>query len=94
MCKGKPVIVLGKTFYREKGITIDIGSLDELSEAFQKVKNGWLPDSDNVAKFLAQVYLWAVEGELFGFSEDSCEITANSIVKEIKRVLRSEKSTH
>ncbi|MDD3375242.1 MAG: hypothetical protein PHY73_05920 [Candidatus Omnitrophica bacterium] len=84
--QGKPVIVVGKTFYRGKGITLDVDSLNKLSEAIHKVRNGWAPEYNKVLKFLAQVFLWSKDGELFGFSEDSPRKTAKSLIEQIGTV--------
>lgn len=55
----KPVIVGGKPYYANKGLTIDAGCSDELPAAFELARN-WQPDTelrDKLLRYLIEDYL-------------------------------------
>jgi hypothetical protein len=63
-------VVLGKTFYRGKGVTIDADGASSLSEAFVKafsVKT----ESDKRDFFLNTAFQWTYKGELYENSPEN-----------------------
>jgi hypothetical protein len=63
--QGKPVIVLGKTFYRGKGITFDVNNLNELPEIIMKAVGSKVANESERDFFLAQAFEWSYKGELY-----------------------------
>lgn len=71
----KPVIVLGKTFYKEKGLTIDIDSLKEVPTAITKALNVDINVNINNNKlrdyFFNKAFHWSYKGELYENSPEN-----------------------
>ena len=70
--QGKPVVVLGKTFYRGKGVTVDVDKLADIPDAISKAINMKV---DNVRRdyFLNQSFQWSYKGELYENSPENVE---------------------
>jgi capsule polysaccharide export protein KpsC/LpsZ len=56
----KPVIAMGRSFYRGQDVTIDVGSLYELEDAFERIDSFTLSD-ENVLKFLWRINYFSFE---------------------------------
>jgi capsule polysaccharide modification protein KpsS len=70
--QGKPVVVLGKTFYRGKGVTIDVDNLSGISEAIARAIN-YKPDMDEARYFLNYAFQWSFKGELYENSRENVD---------------------
>ena len=74
----KPVIVLGKAFYRGHGITHDVKNLGNLNNYIIKALNN-KPHREKVSDFLAKVYAVTYPGELYSQNRDKAHEFANSL---------------
>ena len=68
--QGKPVVVLGKTFYRGKGVTIDVENINEVSKAIAEAI-GLRPDMEKSRHFLNRAFKWSYKGELYENSPEN-----------------------
>ena len=70
--QGKPIVVLGKTFYRGKGVTVDVDKLADIPDAISNAINMKV---DNVRRdyFLNQAFQWSYKGELYENSPENVE---------------------
>jgi len=57
----KPVITFGKSFYRGRGLTLDINSINELSKKLKKAEI-FRPKYENVIEFLKDIMELSIEG--------------------------------
>lgn len=80
----KPVITLGPTFYRGKGLTIDVDHLKCLPKAINKALGSGKLDTEEIKRFLAKVYKWSWPGELFDNSPENVEQFSKSLLAFIK----------
>jgi len=80
----KPVITLGPTFYRGKGLTVDVNHLKCLPEAINKALGYAKLDSEEIKKNLAKVYKWSWQGELFDNSSQNIKEFSESLLGFIK----------
>lgn len=80
----KSVITLGPTFYRNKGLTVDVSDLTDLPEALNKSLAGNNIDTNLIREFLARVYRWSWKGELFDSSPENIKVFSESLVEAIK----------
>lgn len=62
--QGRPVVVLGRTFYRGKGVTVDVKNLDDLPKAIAEAV-GQIPDMEVSRRFLNRAFQWSCKGELY-----------------------------
>jgi len=74
----KPVVVLGKAFYRGHGITHDVQILGGLSSVIKQAI-GRPPDHGQVSDFLARVYAGTYPGELYAQAEEKAHEFASSL---------------
>jgi hypothetical protein len=75
----KPVIAMGRSFYRNQGVTIDVHSLYELEEAFKEMKNFNL-SKDDVLGFLWRMKNLSCEfPDLFEKTENSSAYMAKAL---------------
>lgn len=79
----KPVLVLGRAYYRGHGLTVDADVAGDLSDAVRRVL-AWRPDPRAVRAFLDRVWQWSHPGELFEFSEAN----RNTFYDSLRRYLR------
>jgi capsule polysaccharide export protein KpsC/LpsZ len=56
----RPVIAMGRSFYRDQGVTIDVDALYELEDAFQKIESFALTEAD-VLNFLWKIKYFSYE---------------------------------
>ena len=68
--QGKPVVVLGKTFYRNKGVTIDAENISDIKNAINKAL-GMSIDNSKRNHFLNSAYKWSYSGELYENSPEN-----------------------
>ncbi|RJR17365.1 MAG: hypothetical protein C4581_08215 [Nitrospiraceae bacterium] len=80
--QGKPVVVLGKTFYREKGVTIDVEDMNDVSKALAEAIR-LTPDQEKSRRFLNRAFKWSYKGELY---ENSAE-NVNDFYASLKHFL-------
>lgn len=71
--QGRPVVVLGKTFYKGKGITFDIENIKELPEIIKKAINNNIENKGKAGSFLAKAYNWSYKGELYENSDKNID---------------------
>jgi hypothetical protein len=62
--QGKPVVVLGRTFYKGKGVTVDAGPGADLSHAISDALS-FTPEQEKTGYFLNYAYHWTYKGELY-----------------------------
>jgi capsule polysaccharide export protein KpsC/LpsZ len=60
----KPVVVLGKSFYKNKGVTVDVNDLSKLSDAINTAVNMKV-DSHKRVSLLNSAFGWSYPGELY-----------------------------
>jgi hypothetical protein len=60
----KPVVVLGKSFYKGKGVTIDVNNTSEISYAISQAVSTDI-DAQKRVKFLNRAFSWSYPGELY-----------------------------
>jgi hypothetical protein len=65
MMQGARAIVLGEAFYRGKGLTYDIASLNDLEAELPRALRWEPPSQDAVLRFLGQIHDWSYPCELF-----------------------------
>lgn len=80
----KPVITLGPTFYRDRGLTIDICDLKDLPSSINKALACEKLDAKDIRQFLAVVYKWSWKGELFENSEENIKAFSESLIEAVK----------
>lgn len=68
--QGKPVVVLGKTFYRNKGVTIDAENISDIKNAINKALDMRI-NNDKRNHFLNSAYKWSYSGELYENSPEN-----------------------
>jgi hypothetical protein len=68
----KPLLVLGKTYYRGKGLTVDVANLAELPQKIREVLE-WTPRQKDVERFLTRVWNWSYPGELYETSPENLD---------------------
>ena len=76
--QGKPVVVLGKTFYRNKGVTIDAENISDIKNAINKAL-GMSIDNNKRNHFLNSAYKWSYSGELYENSPENVNNFYNSL---------------
>lgn len=74
----KPVLVLGRAYYRGHGLTVDAHAAGDLSEAVRRVL-AWQPDPKAIRVFLDRVWQWSSRGELFEFSDANRRVFYDSL---------------
>lgn len=70
--QGKPVLVLGETYYRGKGVTRDWNGQSNLTDELKSVL-AFKPDKDATQGFIERVWSWSYPGELYEFSGGNVE---------------------
>lgn len=70
--QGRRAVVLGSAFYRDKGLTFDVESLNALEAALGAALAWSPPAEERVLRFLAQVYEWTYPCELFDPAPANC----------------------
>lgn len=87
LIRGKPVVTLGTSFYRGKGITHDVERFSDLA-CIIKQAIGNTPDEKLVRKFLYYAMRKTYRGnyKLNDFSSENIKLVAQAILKEINHV--------
>ncbi|WP_031459678.1 capsular polysaccharide export protein, LipB/KpsS family [Chloroflexus sp. MS-G] len=87
LVRGKPVITLGPSFYRGKGITFDVDNFYDLTRVIKQAI-GNRPDERLVRKFIHYAVQRTYLGEytLRDFSEGNISQVAQAILEELDRV--------
>ena len=75
----KPVVVLGPTFYRGRGLTLDVEAPKDVPEAIRQALAGKKLDQEKVRDFLALVYRWSWPGELFDRAPENIRVFSDSL---------------
>ena len=68
--QGKPVVVLGKTFYRGRGVTVDVKNISDIKDAINKALDMSI-DNNKRNHFLNNAYKWSYSGELYEGSPEN-----------------------
>ncbi len=76
--QGKPVVVLGKTFYRGKGVTVDAENISDIKDAINKALDMSI-DNKKRNHFLNNAYKWSYSGELYENSPENVNNFYNSL---------------
>jgi len=79
----KPVIVLGRTFYRGKGVTIDLDRLSDLPGAILQAGSTEIDEAKRT-EFLNKVFRWSLPGELYDNSEENVNKFYNSLISFVR----------
>lgn len=85
LMQGKRVIVLGEAFYRNKGLTFDVGDLRDLERVVGEALEAKGPDYKSVEDFVAKVYEWSHPGELFAMNEVNHRNIADAVLSHLSR---------
>jgi hypothetical protein len=80
--QGRPVVVLGKTFYRGKGVTVDVSDIDDMPDAVARAISS-NADEDTRNCFLNNAFLWTYKGELYENSREN----VNNFYRSLKSFL-------
>lgn len=97
LIQGKPVVVLGRTFYRGKGVTVDVKNIEEVSIAIAKAVEQ-KTNKDETAYFLTRAFQWSYKGELYENSPENIDnfytslkrfMSGSGIIANDKHVLQS-----
>lgn len=70
--QGKPVVVLGKTFYRGKGVTVDVDNISGVADALAHAVRASV-NKDKREGFLSKAFAWSYPGELYENSAGNVE---------------------
>ena len=76
--QGKPVVVLGKTFYRGRGVTVDVKNISDIKDAINKALDMSI-DNNKRNHFLNNAYKWSYLGELYEGSPENVNNFYNSL---------------
>lgn len=68
----KPVVVLGKTFYRGKGVTVDVENISEVADAMIKAIAMTITEKKR-QDFLNNAFKWTYPGELYENSHENVD---------------------
>jgi hypothetical protein len=72
LMQAKPVIVLGKAYYRGQGVTVDVGALDDLPARLRDALASQ-PSMPAIEAMFARIWDWSTAGELYENSEANLE---------------------
>jgi hypothetical protein len=82
---GVPVVTLGKSLYRGRGLTYDVGDLADLGGALARAVRGPAPDSAGVERLLA--YLYAASDDITPIYRDAGDENARRFAETLVRRL-------
>jgi hypothetical protein len=82
--QGKPVVVLGKTYYRGKGITVDVEDITGISAAITKAINMNINNGKR-CHFINNAFNWSYPGELYENSRQNVDSFYNSLLRFLKK---------
>jgi capsule polysaccharide modification protein KpsS len=71
--QSKPVVVLGKTFYRGKGVTVDLQQMDGITDAVATAIGSDMPEPEKRLYFLNRAFQWTYPGELYENSSENVD---------------------
>jgi hypothetical protein len=77
----RPVVTLGVSFYRGKGLTVDVDEVSQLPRAIEEASKMHPLEEEKVVEFLAKVYRWSRPGELFLSTSDNVEKYSDSLMQ-------------
>jgi hypothetical protein len=80
----KPVVVLGKSFYKNKGVTVDVEDLTNLSQAIDTAVNMTVDQRKRVF-FLNSAYAWSSPGELYVNNSENLDSFFSSLKRYLVR---------
>lgn len=79
--QSKPVVVLGKAFYRGHGVTVDADGIADVKRAIKTAIESFAPDGNIRTAFLNSAFAWSLEGELYEFSPANVDKYCESLNK-------------
>lgn len=85
LMQGRPVLVLGRTYYRGKGIAVDAAGSGHLAGDLGKAVE-FSPDPAALDLFMRRVWRWSYPGELYEFSDRNMGIFHDSLSRFLGRV--------
>jgi hypothetical protein len=86
LMQGKPLVVVGRAFYRGHGVSVDVERGEDLGSAVAAAA-ARPPDADLLNRFLGRVWAWTRPGELF----DADPINVAAFVRSVRAALGRER---
>lgn len=77
--QGRRVLVVGDAFYKGKGLTVDVDSLNTLDRALLGALTGTAPSRDQIVDFVARIFTWSYPCELFDSSPENVDLAFGSL---------------
>jgi hypothetical protein len=77
----RPVVTMGASFYRGKGLTVDVDEVNQLPGAIDEASGKGQLDKEKVVEFLSKVYRWSRPGEIFLDSPENVEEFSGSLMQ-------------
>jgi capsule polysaccharide modification protein KpsS len=77
---GKPVITVGDSFYRKRGLTIDVENLAEIGQAIKQCQS-FKVDEQKLTAFVYSVYANAFPGELYQNKDENYRAFGDSLLR-------------
>jgi hypothetical protein len=81
----KPVLTLGRPFYRGHGVTVDVDGLSELSHAIRRLLR-MKPDEERIKAFIFSVYKATWPGIVYDNSSENISELAGSIAGKLRKM--------
>jgi capsule polysaccharide modification protein KpsS len=75
----KPVITLGDSFYRNRGLTMDVGNMADLDKAIRE-SAAFRPDRRKLIAFIHSIHANSLPGELYQNTEANYRTFAASLM--------------
>jgi len=84
LLQNKKVLVVGKSYYKNRGVTFDVNDMNELAPTIKKALNSDMPDRAEIINFLAKVHKWSYPCAFYEMKQESYE----SFYRYIKNYLK------
>jgi hypothetical protein len=84
LMQGKKVVVVGDAFYKKKGVTYDVCTLNDLEFVINEALKSEKPSQRETMDFLVKAYEWSYPCELFFMKKENLERSRESFYKYLK----------
>jgi len=84
LMQGKKVVVVGDAFYKKKGVTYDVCTLNDLESVINEALKSEKPSQREIMDFLVKTYEWSYPCELFFLEKANLERSCESFYKYLK----------
>jgi hypothetical protein len=81
----KPVVVLGRVFYRGRGVTVDVENLTDLRAGLQRAL-AEPPSWERILRFFHACHLATQPGVLYVRTDENLELLANGLIAKAERL--------